>query len=188
MELFGGDPTRTVGDLGIVEPFLGLAIEHRLNDAPFPTDIPIPSSPPTITTTTNPSFTSPGGRTLGAAPTTFTPLNRPRSSSPRHTQTLNLGSSDDEDLGASRGNKGKEVVVAGTGMLPGAYPRSPTGVRSSSAERFGERKMGSFNARFTQPAKEDRVKGTTGLNNLGTPPLPPTLPLPFHCFYVLFGF
>jgi hypothetical protein len=173
LELFGGDPTRTVGDLGIVEPFLGLAIEHRLDDTtPFPTDIPIPSSPPT-TTTINPSFISPGGRTLGAAPTTFTPLNRPRSSSPRHTQTLNLGSSDDEDLGGARGNKGKEVVMAGTGMLPGTYPRSPTGVRSSSAERFGERKMGSFNARFTQPAKEERVKGTTGLNNLGKPSAPP---------------
>jgi len=53
-------------------------------------------------------------------------------------------------------------------------------VRSSSAERFGERKMGSFNARFTQPAKEDRVKGTTGLNNLGAPS-PPTRHRCFVC-------
>jgi hypothetical protein len=88
---------------------------------------------------------------------------------------MNLGSSDEEDGVGRTGGKGKEVVVAGTGtgMLPGAYPRSPTGVRSSSAERFGERKVGSFNARFMQSAKEERVKGTTGLNNLGTgPPFP----------------
>jgi len=185
------EETRTVGELGIVEPFIGFAVEYRVSsDTPFPTDIPITSSSP-VTTPTRPTFAS-QGRTLGAAPSTFTSLNRPRSSSPRttHEKTINLaGSSEDEDdtrpVGISgRTSNGKEASTVGM-MLPGAYPRSPTGVRSSSAERYGDRNKGagSFSARFTQPAKEERIKGTTGLNNLGTPPLP----LPPPCLVVVLG-
>jgi len=171
----------TVAEWGIVEPYGGLAIEFRMShETPFATDISPAPSPQSATTATTTSLLTQAvaqGRTLGSAPS-FTPLNRPRSSSPRTTHDLPIQESDEESAegGVARGTT--------TGMmLPGAYPRSPTVVRSNSAERWNERKIGTagttaFSARFAAPpAKEERVRGTTGLNNLGTLPDSPPTPL-----------
>jgi len=173
--------TRTLGEIGLVEPRLGIAFEHRHPNQKFPLD----TSP-----TTSPTQQSPPsqGHTLGAAPnvlgfeTRGRPLSKGYTSDSLGTtrkKSLNLGdSTDDEESGAGR--------LIGP-LLPGSYPRTPdasparagttTGaaaVRSASADRV-ERRAGAFNLRFSSGSgflKDERVRGTTGLNNLGTLSLP----------------
>jgi hypothetical protein len=138
--------SRTLGEVGIVSPLQGLAIEHHNLGESYPLDL---ISHPRTTTSDRPLI----GRTLGAQPATGVPRGRP-------TARVQLGDSDEE---------------GGVGVLPGSYPRTPEtspsrGIgRSISADRVERRP--SLNLRVSSGlgfSREDRVRGTTGLNNLGT--------------------
>lgn len=140
--------SRTLGEVGIVSPLQGLAIEHHNLGESYPLDL-LPPKPQKVD---RPLI----GRTLGAQPSPGVPRGRP---SVRATVD-----SDEE---------------GGVGVLPGSYPRTPEtspsrGVgRSISADRVERRP--SLNLRVSSGlgfSREDRVRGTTGLNNLGNPPKP----------------
>jgi ubiquitin carboxyl-terminal hydrolase 4/11/15 len=138
--------SQTVGEIGLVEPLIGIAIEHKENDASWPMD-DTPRQDPGQPQS-SPEF--PTGRTLGASPNSFTTLNR-------------RPSQDEPSLGTING---KPIA----GPIPGSYPTTrPSFFRATSPS--SERYKSTFNARFAPPPKEDRVRGITGLNNLGkTPP------------------
>jgi hypothetical protein len=162
--------SRTVGEIGIVEPYVGIAVEWKESGNTWPMEEASSSSEQS--SVQDVAFPPGGGRTLGSAPNSFTALNRPRRSS--NEKSLFESDDDDSPLGKINGQ-----AISGP-VLPGSYPRtvSPTNsyIRSSSAERYSDRYK-TFNSRFSsQPPKEDRIRGTTGLNNLGSvPSLPPYL-------------
>jgi hypothetical protein len=156
---------KSVGEVGIVESYVALAVEWKAEEGTWPMDEDTSSSGQSSVQGTSSSDLSysngGGGRTLGAAPNPFTALNRPR----RHSNDKSV--LDSEDEGSAYGRQGGQLIGP---TLPGSYPRttSPTQfLRSSSTERYGERYKSSFNSRFISTAKEERVRGTTGLNNLG---------------------
>jgi hypothetical protein len=159
---------KSVGEIGIVEPYLAVAVEWRATGAPWPMDEDTSSSDQSSAqgaSSSDVGYTNGVGRTLGAAPNSFTALNRPR------RQSNDKSIFDSEDEGSSYGKQNGQLIGP---TLPGAYPRtvSPTQyLRSSSSERYGERYKSTFNSRFNPAPKEQRVRGTTGLNNLGTFPL-----------------
>lgn len=140
--------SRTLGEIGIVEDFLGIAVEQKSEDGSWPMDSLASTTPPTSNTSSFP-MTNGGGRTLGSPPGTLVLRRR----------SYDRTSIDDDDDDTS-------AKVYGP-TLPGAYPRhlGPT-FRSQSAERYGERSKTSFNSRFAT-SQSERVRGTTGLNNLG---------------------
>lgn len=155
---------KSVGEIGIVESYVAIAVEWKADDGTWPMDEDTSSSGQSSvqgTSSSDVSYSNGGGRTLGAAPNSFTALNRPR------RQSNDKSVFDSEDEGSSYGRQGGQLIGP---TLPGSYPRttSPTQLlRSSSSERYGERYKTSFNSRFMSAAKQERVRGTTGLNNLG---------------------
>jgi hypothetical protein len=135
----------TLGQIGILESYLGIAVETKSENESWPLDSL--SALPAITT--SPTSMTNGGRTLGSPPGTL--LLRSKS------QDRPSFDDDNDDTAAK---------VYGP-SLPGAYPRHlGSTFRSQSAERYGERSKISFNSRFA--SQSDRVRGTTGLNNLGS--------------------
>jgi hypothetical protein len=153
--------TKTVGEIGIVEPYLGIAVEWKELGDTWPMDIKH-----SVSETASKEDSSAEaeilekGHKLGASPTRMMPFNRRRLSDEK-----NVFGSDDESphLGTSHG---RSVLRP---LLPGPYPRSLSPVqRSSSAERYGERNRVSFNSRVSNTPRIERVGGTTGLNNLGS--------------------
>ena len=156
--------SKTVGEVGIVEPYVGMAVEWKGLGNSWPMDEEMPSEQ---SSTHELSDVRVGGRTLGGIPgSSFTALNTPRG----RTMEKSLFESDDDSSPLGRLN-GK--VILGP-VLPGSYSRTSASLflRSSSAERSSERFKTPFNTRFSsQPPKEDRIRGTAGLNNLGTFPL-----------------
>ena len=167
--------SKTVGEMGIVEPYVGVAVEWKGLGNSWPMDEEMPSEQ---SSTHELSDVPVGGRTLGGIPgSAFTALNTSRG----RTMEKSLFDSDDDSSPLGRLN-GK--VIFGP-VLPGSYsrPSSTLFLRSSSAERATDRFKTSFNGRFSQPPKEDRVRGTIGLNNLGTsPPKPSPLTQANFCF------
>lgn len=154
--------SKTVGEVGIVEPYVGLAVEWKGLGNSWPMD----ERKLLEQSSTHENSDGPvGGRTLGGIPgSSFTALNTSRG----RTMDKSLFESDDDSSPLGRLNG---QVVFGP-VLPSSFSRtSPTLLlRSSSAERSSDRFKTPFNARFSsQPPKDDRVRGTTGLNNLGTP-------------------
>jgi len=174
----------TIGEIGIVEPYVGIAAEYKSITGQFPMDQePSPSASESSiqgTTTTNSSSSAMSsdvptgvGRTLGASPNAFTALNK-RTPDRQDKSIFDVDDEENAGLGKINGQ-----VVMGP-SLPGAYPKtSPVNstssnsayLRSSSEERYGERNRNSFNSRFAsgsvQVHEKERVRGTTGLNNLG---------------------
>ena len=163
--------SRTVGEVGIVEPYVAIAVEWKALGGSWPMDDESSSSSEEssiqgASTSTDMVPMNSGGRTLGASPNSFTALNYRG----RFSNEKARGDSDDEyPLGTLNGQP-----VSGP-VLPGSYPRtSPPNsfLRSSSTDRFGERYKTSFNSRLNQQpsyTREERARGTTGLNNLGNP-------------------
>jgi hypothetical protein len=152
--------SQTVGQIGIVEPYLGIAVERKLGSV-FPMDQELSLSDQSSTQSS--SLLANGGRTLGANPNSFTALSHRRPSTENQ-----IFDSDDESAPLGKLN-GKPISGP---VLPGAYPRTSSlnSLSQSSGERFSERYRTGFNTRFTEsPPKEERVRGTTGLNNLGSP-------------------
>lgn len=151
------DDSKTVGEIGIVEPYIGIAVEYKSEeDGSWPLDTePTSSSGPASSSTSE--MPPAGGRTLGSTPGVLTLRSRSQD---------RPSFDDDEDSGLGRLNG---HVVSGP-VLPGSYPRHLTNStafnRSASAERYGERSKTSFNSRFASQSST-RVRGTTGLNNLG---------------------
>ena len=173
--------SKTVGEIGIVEPFIGIAVESKSGINTFPMDEETISTSSSTSSSSSSEFPSRpvtemvSGYTLGATPNSqFTSLN----SRGRAKALFDLTDDDDNDSTSPLGRiNGK--VVSGP-VLPGSWPRtSPPNFRSSSLDgRTGERFKTSFNSRFSsQPPKEERVQGTTGLNNLGMNPSSPLLVL-----------
>lgn len=154
--------TQTVGEIGIVEPYLGIAVEWKQLGGTWPMDETIQSEPPSKDEGST-DVQQGGGRKLGSSPTAMLPfssLNRRRRSSAGNNV---LGS--DEDSPPLGTLNGKALMGP---VLPGSYPRALSPVqRSSSAERYGERNKVSFNSRIKILPKVERVRGTIGLNNLG---------------------
>lgn len=156
--------SQTVGEIGIVQPYLGLAVEWKQLGGTWPMD-ELNSE-----RSSGPIDMPRAGRTLGAEPNSLSQLQLSLTHQRRVSDDKSPfdDSDDDPPLGKINGQ-----AVLGP-VLPGSYPRDspPNSVlRSSSAERFVERYKPSFNSRFSiQSPKEERVLGTTGLNNLGTLP------------------
>lgn len=152
--------SRTVGEIGIVEPYLGIAVEWKELGDTWPMDLKHPViEQASKDEDSADAHTSEKGHTLGASPLKMLPFGRRRLS---HEQ--NIFGSDDESpqLGTLHGR-----AVLGP-LLPGSYPRSLSPIqRSSSAERYGERNKVSFNSRVSSVHRAERISGTTGLNNLG---------------------
>jgi hypothetical protein len=159
--------SKTVGEVGIVEPYIGIAVEWKGLGNSWPMDEETLSEQ---SSTHDPSDVPVGGRTLGGIPgSSFTALNTSRG----RTIEKSLFESDDDDLSSQLGRINGQVVFGP--VLPNSYTRTSTTLllRSSSADRSTERFKTPFNARFSsQTPKDDRIRGTTGLNNLGIPLLP----------------
>jgi hypothetical protein len=163
--------SRTIGQIGIVEPYLGIVVEWKQIGSNFPMDLELSSDQSSAQDSS--SIFANGGRTLGGIPNSFTALSHRRPSTDNH-----IFDSDDETAPLGKLN-GKPISGP---VLPGSYPRTSqlnSYLRSSSGERFGERYKTPFNTRFIESPKEERVRGTTGLNNLGSLPfrLPPLVPV-----------
>jgi hypothetical protein len=147
--------SRTIGEIGLVEPTIGIAVEHKPHDGRWLLEDDT-SSDSSVQAPS--SSDGPIGRTLGASPNSFTALNRRGS-------VKSIDDSEDEaPLGMINGKP-----IAGPVAIPGTYPTSISPRQSivRTSTDYGERYKSSFNSRFAQPPKEDRVRGTTGLNNLG---------------------
>jgi Ubiquitin carboxyl-terminal hydrolase len=161
--------SRTIGEIGLVEPTIGIAIDPHTNEKWLLED-EMSTEKGVVMSDVQ------GGRTLGAQPNSFTALNR-RSNGTNILQInganvlekngRNVLEESDEEGGIGMLN-GK--VIAGP-PLPGSYP-----VKAYRSETPVGR--GSFNARFAPLPKEEtpRVRGITGLNNLGTTTQPPSIP------------
>jgi hypothetical protein len=171
--------SKTVGEIGIVEPFIGIAVEWKSFTSSFPMDEEIISASSSSSSSSSSEFSNRpatemvSGYTLGAMPNSqFTALN----SRGRQKALFDVTDDDDNDPPPSLGRINGQIVSGP--LLPGSWPRtSPPNFRSSSVDgRAGERIKTSFNSRFSsQPPKEDRVRGTTGLNNLGMNPSSPCM-------------
>jgi hypothetical protein len=168
--------SRTIGEIGLVDATIGIAIDPQTNDGKWLLEDDMLNEKDVVSSDVQ------GGRTLGAPPNSFTALNRRTNGSnllqinganvlerniASGTNRRNVLEESDEEGGIGMLN-GK--VIAGP-PLPGAYP-----VKTYRSETAGR---GSFNARFAPPPKEEtqRVRGITGLNNLGITTQPPCIPL-----------
>ena len=154
--------TRTVGEIGIVEPYLGIAVEWKEMGDTWPMDFKHPViEQASKDEGSADAHTSEKGHTLGASPLKMLPFSRRRLSDEK-----NIFESDDE---SPRSVTLHSRAVLGP-ALPGSYPRSLSPIqRSSSAERYGERNKISFNSRVSNVHRVERIRGTTGLSNLGRP-------------------
>lgn len=158
------DPNRMVGEIGIVEPCLGIAVEWKGFGGTWPMDEPVSSSGSSSKDEGSVDVDISGaGHRLGSSPMAMPPFNRRR----RSSSEKNVLGSDDEAAPLGTLN-GKTLLGP---VMPGSYPRAISPVqRPSSADRYGERNKISFNSRINVPPKVERVPGTIGLNNLGMLP------------------